>query len=87
MVDGHSKDILMDANGAVVEVEQQVPIESLSPAVRDGLRAMAGNGRFVKVETLTKQGALVAYEAQVLTNGKRSEVQVGPDGNALADEE
>ena len=86
-VNGHSKDVLMDMGGAVVEVEEQVPTESLSPAVRAGLEAKAGNGRLVKVETLTKKGKLVAYEAQVLTNGKKSEVQVGPDGEALDHEE
>lgn len=86
-VNGHSKDVLMDVGGAVVEVEEQIPTESLSPAVRAGLQAKAGNGKLVKVETLTKKGKLVAYEAQVLTNGKKSEVQVGPDGKALDHEE
>jgi len=87
MVNGHSKDVLMDEGGAVVEVEEQIPTESLSPAVRDGLQAKAGNSKLVKVETLTKKGKLVAYEARVLTNGKKSEVQVGPDGKALDHEE
>jgi hypothetical protein len=87
MVNGHSKDVLMDVSGAVVEVEEQIPAESLSPAVRDGLQAKAKNGTLVKVETLTKKGKLVAYEAQVLTNGKKSEVQVGPDGKPLDHEE
>ena len=87
MVDGHSKDILMDENGTVVEVEEQVPVESLAPAVRGGLQAKAGSDKLVKVETITKKGKLVAYEAKVLTHGKRSEVQVGPDGKPLAHEE
>lgn len=87
MVQGHSKDVLMDPEGAVVEVEEQVPIESLSPAVRNGLQAKAGNGKLVKVESLTKKGKVVAYEAKVLTNGKKSEVQVGPDGKPLGHEE
>ena len=87
MVNGHSKDVLMDVAGTVVEVEEQVPTESLSPAVRDGLQGKAGNGQLVKVESLTKKGKLVAYEAQVLTNGKKSEVQVGPDGKPLDREE
>lgn len=87
MVNGHSKDVLMDVNGAVVEVEEQIPTESLSPAVRDGLQAKAGNGKIIKVETLTKNGKLVAYEAKVLTNGKKSEVQVGPEGKPLDHEE
>ena len=77
----------MDENGGVIEVEEQVPIGSLAPAVRDGLQAKAGNGKLVKVESLTKKGKLVAYEAQVLANGKKSEVQVGPGGKPLAHEE
>lgn len=87
VVNGHSKDVLMDADGKVVEVEEQISIESLPPAVRGGLQTKAGTGRLVKVETLTKSGKLVAYEAKVLTNGKRSEVQVGPDGKPLLHEE
>ena len=87
MVNGHSKDVLMDANGSVVEVEEQVLIESLPPEVRTGLQARAGDGNIVKVETLSKKGKLVAYEAKVLTDGKKSEVQVGPDGKPLDHEE
>jgi hypothetical protein len=51
------------------------------------LQAKAGKGKLVKVESLTKKDKLVAYEAQVDTNGKKSEVQVGPDGKALDHEE
>jgi hypothetical protein len=87
MVDGHSKDILMDSAGMLVEVEERIPIKSLPPTVRDGLQAKAGNGKLVKVETLTKKGKLVAYEAQVLANGHLSEVQVGPNGEPLDHEE
>lgn len=87
MVNGHTKDVLMDVAGAVVEVEEQIPTESLSPAVRAGLQAKAGNGKIVKVESLTKKGKLVAYEAKVLTSGRKSEVQVGSDGKPLDHEE
>jgi hypothetical protein len=87
VVNGHSKDVLMDANGQVVEVEEQVVVDSLSPVVRDELQAKAGKGKLVKVESLTKHGKLVAYEAQVVTDGKKSEVQVGPDGKPVDHEE
>jgi hypothetical protein len=87
MVNGHSKDVLMDAGGGIVEVEEQVELASLPAAVKEGLQAKAGKGRLVKVESISKHGKLVAYEAQVMTNGKRSEVQVGPDGNPLDHEE
>ena len=87
VVNGRSKDILMDSSGAVVEVEEQVALSALPEAVQVGLRAGAGSGRITKVESLTKLGQLVAYEAHVTTGGKRSEVQVGPDGKPLAHEQ
>jgi hypothetical protein len=87
MVNGHSKDVLIAADGAVVEVEEQVVLDSLSADVKAGLQAKAGKGKILKVESLTKKGKLVAYEAQVDTNGKKSEVQVGPDGKPLDHEE
>jgi hypothetical protein len=83
IVHGHSKDILMDKTGAVVEIEEQVAAEALPPPVRAELQAKAGKGKLLKVESLTKKGKLVAYEAQVLTRGKKSEVQVSPDGRPL----
>jgi hypothetical protein len=87
LVNGHSKDVQMDANGAVTEVEEQVGMEALPAAVRAGLEAKAGQGKITKVESITKKEKLVAYEAQVLTDGKKSEVQVGPDGKPLAHKE
>jgi hypothetical protein len=86
-VSGHSKDISMAADGSIVEVEEQVALDSLSPEVKAGLQAKAGKGKILKVESLTKKDKLVAYEAQVETNGKKSEVQVGPDGKPLDHEE
>jgi hypothetical protein len=87
MVDGHSKDVLIAADGGIVEVEEQVALDSLSADVKAGLQAKAAKGKILKVESLTKKGKLVAYEAQVETNGKKSEVQVGPDGKPLDHEE
>jgi hypothetical protein len=86
-VNGHSKDISMAADGSIVEIEEQVALDALSPEVKAGLQAKAGKGKILKVESLTKKDKLVAYEAQVDTNGKKSEVQVGPDGKPLDHEE
>jgi hypothetical protein len=87
MVKGHSKDILMDAQGNIVEVEEEVAMDALPAAVKEGLTKAAGSGTISKVESLTKKGKLVAYEAVVKIGTKRSEVQVGPDGQKLAHEE
>jgi hypothetical protein len=86
-VNGHTKDISMTADGSIVEIEEQVAMDSLSADVKAGLQAKAGKGKILKVESLTKKGKLVAYEARVDTDGKKSEVQVGPDGKPLDHEE
>ena len=86
-VNGHSKDILIDPAGAIVEIEEQVVLTSLPAAVQSGLQAKAGSGKLGKVESITKRDKIVAYEAKVTTNGKRSEIQVGPDGKPLDHEE
>jgi uncharacterized membrane protein YkoI len=86
-VNGHSKDITIDANGALVEIEEQVALDSLPEAVKAGLHAKAGEGKILKVESLTKHDKLVAYEAKVQTAGKKKEVQVSPDGRPLEHEE
>jgi uncharacterized membrane protein YkoI len=86
-VNGHSKDISMTADGSIVEIEEQVSLDSVPAEVKAGLQAKAGNGKILKVESLTKKDKLVAYEAKVETNGKKMEVQVGPDGKPLDHEE
>ena len=83
-VDGHSKDISMDKTGSIVEVEEEVAMDSLPTDVQDGLKKAAGAGTIGKIESLTKNGKLVAYEAHVKTGTKRSEIQVGPNGEKLA---
>jgi uncharacterized membrane protein YkoI len=87
LLNGHSKDVQMDANGAVIEIEEQVDLQAVSAEVRAGLQAKAGKGKITKVESITKKDKLVAYEAQVVTVGKKSEVQVGVDGKPLDHEE
>ena len=87
MVNGHSKDVLIDSNGGIVEVEEEVAMDALPGSVKDGLQAKAGKGKLGKVESLTKHDKLVAYEAVVHAKGKKSEIQVGPEGQPLDHEE
>jgi uncharacterized membrane protein YkoI len=87
VVNGHSKDLLIDANGVIVEVEEEVATNALPAEVKAGLQAKAGDGKVGKVESITKNDKIVAYEAKVMKDGKKSEVQVGPDGKPLDHEE
>ena len=86
-VNGHSKDILMDTGGVIVEIEEQIAMDTLPTDVQDALRAKAGKGKIVTVESITKHDKLVAYEAAILTKDKKSEVQVDPQGKHLSHEE
>lgn len=82
-VNGHSKDILIDRDGNIVEVEEQVSMDSLPSPVQDALKKAGGRGAILVIESLTKNGRLVAYEAQVKHGKKRSEIKVGPNGEKL----
>jgi hypothetical protein len=91
-VDSRSKDVLINANGDVLRVGEQVPVDRLPAEVKAGIKAKAGFlGRIAEVESITKNDRLVAYEARVekplwVVNGvvmMPSKVQVGPDGKKL----
>jgi len=86
-VNGHSKDVSIAPDGTLLEIEEQVALGSLPNNVSQGLQTKVGHGTITKVESITKHGKVVAYEAQVRTAGKHSEIQVGPDGKALDHEE
>lgn len=83
IVGGHHKDYLIDAQGNVVEVEEDVRLDSVPVAVQDALQAMTREGSVQAVESITRNGKLVAYEARVVNKGKRSEVMVSPEGEPL----
>ncbi len=87
VVKGHTKDVELDPSGTIVEVEEEAAMASLPANVKAGLTAKAAGSRILKVESLTKNGKLVAYEAKVETAGKKSEIQVGPAGKPLDHEE
>ncbi|HKQ72149.1 MAG TPA: hypothetical protein VJ810_00380 [Blastocatellia bacterium] len=82
-VRGRIRDVLIDANGNVVEVEEQVTLASLPPAAKSEIIRQAGKGRITMVESIMKNNAIVAYEAHVKTAGKISEIKVDPSGKPL----
>ncbi len=86
-VNGHSKDVLMGADGVIVEVEEQVEMSALPADVQKALHANAREGEIVRVESITKHDKLVAYEAVILNRGNRSEIQVDPQGKPSSHEE
>ena len=86
-INGHTKDVSIGTDGRLLVIEEQVDVKSLPTHVVSALRGRAGRGLITKVESITKLGSLVAYEAQVDSAGKHSEIQVGASGQALNHEE
>jgi len=82
-VNGHSRDVTIDPQGNVLEVEEEVAIASLPDAVQNGLKAAAGKGQILKVESISKDGHLEKYEALVKTSGRKSEIQVDANGKLI----
>jgi len=79
IVSGHTRDLIFDATGKIVESEEEVSIDAVPAPAKAAFEA---SGKVVKVETVTK-GANVTYEAQVEKNGKKSEVAVDALGKRV----
>ena len=79
LINGKTKDLSLDSNGAIVEVEQQVDYDTLPEAVRTGLTKRAGQGKILKVESVTS-GSKLTYEAVVSTRGRKREIAVDSNG-------
>ena len=83
VVKGHTKDMIIDESGTVLEIEESVSLASLPAAVRDGIHKNAGKGKILRVEALSKGGTLSVYEVQVQHGAKKSEFQINPDGTPV----
>lgn len=87
VANGRTRDIEIAQDGRVNEIEEEVDMASLPASVQQALSAKAAGGKITKVESLTRGGKLVAYEATMVRNGRHGEFQVGPTGGALTHEE
>jgi uncharacterized membrane protein YkoI len=83
VLNGKSRDLLFDASGALVEVEEEVALDSIPSAAKAAIEKRAASGKVDKVESVTK-GQSVSYEAEITSKtGKRSEVAVKADGSPV----
>lgn len=80
VVNDHTKDILIDTSGVIVEVEEEVTLEALPAAVREELRTKAGRGKIVRIESLVKNGELSGYEARVKSGLRTREIEIVVNG-------
>jgi uncharacterized membrane protein YkoI len=80
MVNGKSRDLLIDAAGALVSVEEPVTIDTIPAPAKATMEKLAAGGKIKSVESVTK-GQTVTYEAVIVKGLKKSEVVVTADGS------
>lgn len=78
-IDGRTRDLIIDAAGKVIEVEEEVAIGSIPAGARAAIEKATAGNKIERVESVTK-GGTTDYEASFTRNGKKSEVVVTSDG-------
>lgn len=77
LVNGKSRDLLIDPSGKVLEVEEAIDVNSAPAPVQDALKA---KGKILKLESVMRDGK-TTYEAEVQgKNGKKSSVALDAQG-------
>jgi uncharacterized membrane protein YkoI len=80
IVNGRTRDLMIDAGGKVYVVEEQLDADKAPPAVRSALEA---KGKIVALESVLKNGK-TTYEGQVQPKtGKKVAVEVDSNGTPI----
>jgi hypothetical protein len=82
LVRGRTKDVLLDAQGKVVSVEEQTTLDEIPASSRAAIQKAVGTGKLVLVEKVTK-GETTFYEGHISNGRKALEVKVDADGKAV----
>jgi uncharacterized membrane protein YkoI len=80
IVDGKSRDLLVDPSGKVIEVEQEIGLDAAPAPVQAALKQHA---KVLKLESVTRDG-VTTYEASVQAKtGKKSSVALDAQGKPV----
>ena len=78
VAEGLARGIVMDAQGNVLSIEQELAWSDLPADIQKTFEDASRKGQLGEVSTITEDGALVAYEAYLVVNGERARVRVTP---------
>jgi hypothetical protein len=82
-VNGHSRDMIIDPSGNILTVEEETKLEDLPSELKAEIQKTIGTAKLIRLESVTKGSVLAGYEATVSKAGKKSGIEMGPDGKRL----
>ena len=82
IADGKTRAIVMDADGNVTAVEQEVAWTELPEDIQKTFSTVSQKGKLGAVSTVSTDDTIVAYEAYLTVRGERSLVRVKPKAAA-----
>ncbi len=81
LVDGKKRDFSVDSQGVLLVVETETTIDAVPSAAKAAILKKAGSGKVIGVETFSKPGQPMMYEATYTNEaGQKREVLVKADG-------
>lgn len=81
LANGKTRDFLVDPQGNVYEVADEVEEAEIPAAVKAVVdKAAAGGGKITKLEAVKHKGKITGYEATVVKDGKKIGLELNPDG-------
>ena len=83
IANGHTRDVSINAEGTVMETEEETTLANVPSTVRSALEKSAGAGKIVKVEVVTRADHSAIYEGVVAKGTEKSEIRVDSLGNLL----
>jgi uncharacterized membrane protein YkoI len=82
VLNGKSRDFNVDSKGALLVMEEGTTIDAIPAAAKASILKKVGAGRLDMIETFTKTGLPMMYEASYADkNGKKYEVLVEANGS------
>lgn len=83
---GMTKRIAVDEAGLVTEYKDEILLETLPAPAKAAIEADAKGGELLSVSRYVR-GKDVTYRSSVMKNGKKTGIEVAPDGTAIHESE
>jgi uncharacterized membrane protein YkoI len=81
LVNGKSRDLIVDPSGTIIEVEEEIALESAPAPVQDAIKK---RGTVLKLESVSR-GGVTTYEASVKgASGRKSSLALDAEGRPIA---